>query len=134
MSDELTVDLGERLGAQERSSAQSFVIYLPDRDKDGNPIANHRDWIEEALALLSEINGGATATAPVEGAWENDEGVLIREKTVLVYSFVKAEAFIENLDRIRDLLHRFGRETGQGEVAFEFDHEFFLIRNYDGDE
>lgn len=133
MSDELTVDLGERLGAQERSSAQSFVIYLPDRDKDGNPIANHRDWIEEALALLSEINGGATATAPVEGAWENDAGVRIREQTVLVYSFVKAGAFIENLDRIRDLLHRFGRETGQGEVAFEFDHEFFLIRNFDGD-
>ncbi len=102
--------------------------------KDGNSIANHRDWVEEALALLSEINGGATATAPVEGAWENDAGILIREQTVLVYSFVKADAFIENLARIRDLLHRFGRETGQGEVAFEFDHEFFLIRTYDGDE
>lgn len=80
------------------------------------------------MALLSEINGEATATAPVEGAWVNDEGILIREQTVLVDSLIKAGAFIENLDRIRDFLHRFRRQTHQGEVAFDLNATAAPIR------
>jgi len=44
---------------------------------------------------------------------------------------------IENIEELRDedllreFLHRFGRETNQGEVVFEFDGEFFRIREYD---
>ncbi len=35
-----------------------------------------------------------------------------------------------NLNSLREFLHRFGRETNQGEVVFEFDGEFFRIQKY----
>jgi hypothetical protein len=35
------------------------------------------------------------------------------------------------LPRLRELLHRTGRETNQGEIAFEFDGRFYRIRKFD---
>src|SRR4051794_38448105 len=35
-------------------------------------IGNQRKWVLEAIRLLSEINGGATAMPPVEGGWLSD--------------------------------------------------------------
>ena len=48
-----------------------------------------------------------------------------------VYSFVRAAAFLEALPRVREFLHRLGRETNQGEVAFEYASDFFRIRTFD---
>lgn len=68
---------------------------------------------------------------PIEGGWMNDAGVPIWENPVVVYSEVKPETFIANLPRIREFLHRMGRETNQGEVVFEFGDRFYRIRNFD---
>jgi hypothetical protein len=35
------------------------------------------------------------------------------------------------LPELRSFLHRMGRETRQGEVAFEFDGRFYRIRGFD---
>jgi hypothetical protein len=48
-----------------------------------------------------------------------------------LYSFIRPAKFIPNLPRIREFLHRMGRETNQGEVAFEFDGRFYQIREFD---
>jgi hypothetical protein len=80
---------------------------------------------------LSEINGGATAMPPVEGGWLNDQGEIIWENPVLVYSFIRPDPFLSSLPRLREFLHRMGRETNQGEIAFEFDGRFYRIRNFD---
>ncbi len=88
-------------------------------------------WVFEALQLLSEVNGGATATPPLEGAWLGDDGAIVIENPVIVYSFVRTETFLRGLPRIREFLHRMGRETRQGEVAFTFDGQFFRIRQFD---
>jgi len=85
----------------------------------------------EAIRLLSEINGGATAMPPVEGGWLNDEGEIIWENPVIVYSFIRTAQFLNSLRRIREFLHRMGRETKQGEIAFEFDGRFYRIRDFD---
>jgi hypothetical protein len=85
----------------------------------------------EAIHLLSEINGGATAMPPVEGAWRNDEGEIIWEHPIVVYSFIQADKFIRSLPQLREFLHRMGRETDQGEVAVEFDDRFYRIRKFD---
>src|SRR5256885_13288165 len=55
-----------------------------------------------SIRLLSEINGGATAMPPVEGAWMDEKGVIIWENPVLVYSFVRTEGFLKNLPRLRE--------------------------------
>ena len=50
---------------------------------------------------------------PVEGGWLDDEGQIIWENPVIVYSFLNPDAFLKNLSRIREFLHRLGRETGR---------------------
>jgi hypothetical protein len=36
-----------------------------------------------------------------------------------------------NMARLREFLHRFGRETNQGKVVFEFDGNFWPIDKFD---
>lgn len=51
---------------------------------------------------------------------------------MIAYSFVtRPDEFIKGPPRIRAFLHQMGRETNQGEVAFEFDDHFYRIRQFD---
>jgi hypothetical protein len=125
------VDLTAALGSDSGVSTQCFTVYIPNKDRHGQEIGNQRKWVLEAIRLLSEVNGGATAMPPVEGGWLNDQGEIIWENPVLVYSFIRPVPFIQSLPRLREFLHRMGRETNQGEVAFEFDGRFYRIRNFD---
>ncbi len=104
IGDAVTVDLGAALGAQENCSTQCFTVYIPNKDKDGKEIGTQRKWIPEALSLLTELDRGATAMPPTEGVWGSEQGELVWEHPV---------------------------ETNQGEVAFEFESRFYLIRDYD---
>jgi hypothetical protein len=131
MPEEPDINLADVLGATDETSTQCFTIYIPDKDADGEEIGNQRRWVLEALDLLGQINGGATAMPPCEGVWRNDRGDVIQERPVLVYSYVVPGPFITALPRIREFLHRMGRETRQGEVVFEFDGRFYRIRQYD---
>ena len=65
---------------------------------------------------------------PIRGAWLNREsGSLVIEEPVLVYTFIDADAFAERLTEIVDLVQEIGRETGQGQMAIEFNQTFYLI-------
>lgn len=55
---------------------------------------------------------------------------IIWEKTILIYSFIDPDLFEMNINALKDFLHRFGRETNQGEVVFEFDGQLFKISKY----
>jgi hypothetical protein len=68
---------------------------------------------------------------PVEGVWANAEGEFVWENPVIVYSYIKSDAFLARLSELRTFLHKMGRETRQGEVAFEFDGRFYRIREFD---
>jgi hypothetical protein len=127
---ETELNLAEALGATD-AATQCFSVYVPNKDCHGREFGNQRMWVLEAIRLLTEINGGATAMPPVEGGWRSDTGEIVWENPVIVYSFIREDAFIANLSRIREFLHRMGRETGQGEIAFEFDGCFYLIRTFD---
>jgi hypothetical protein len=125
------LDLVEVLGAAESAAIQRLTLYIPSRDKNGIEF-DPRPWIGEALNLLSNIGGGATAMPPVDGTWLNPEtSELVREKVVLVYTFIDPDKFEAMLEKLRAFLHRLGRETGQGEVVFEFDDRLYKIRDYD---
>ena len=127
------VDLAELLGVDSGVSAQCFSVYIPNKDRFGEEIGTQRKWVLEALRLLGEINGGATALPPSEGVWLNEEGTVIGEHPVVVYSYIVPDPFLQSLPRIREFLHRMGRETNQGEVAFEFDGRFYRIRRFDAE-
>ena len=140
MSDESQAEffnLAEALGADAGISTQCFSVYVPDKDKNGNAIGNQRQWVLEARKLLSMINGGASIMPPIEGGWMNDEGVLICENPVIVYSQIRIELFVANLPKVREFLHRMGRETNQKVRSFlnsisDF-IEFGLLIQFEGD-
>jgi len=125
------LDLAAALGAEAGYSTQCFALYVPNRDREGAESGTQHTWVFEALRLLAEVNGGATATPPLEGAWLSDTGAIVIENPVIVYSFVRTEAFLQGLPRIREFLHRMARETRQGEIAFTFDGQFFRILQFD---
>jgi hypothetical protein len=56
---------------------------------------------------------------------------VIWEAPVLVYTYIKPEPFVRGLARLREFLHRLGRETNQGEVGVEFDGNFYRITEFD---
>jgi hypothetical protein len=128
--DSVDLDLAQALGA-ENASSQCISIYIPNKDASGKEIGTQRKWVLEAMTLLSEMNGGATVMPAVEGGWLNDQGDIIWENPVVVYSYIRTEPFIAQLSRLREFLHRLGRETRQGEIAFEFDGVFYRIRQFD---
>lgn len=130
-SEPILIDLGDALGANAGTAAQCFTVYVPNKDRAGKEIGTQRRWVLEAIELLTRFNGGATAMPPVEGAWRDEHGGTVWDHPVVVYSFIKPEVFFANLPVVREFLHRMGRETNQGEVAFEFGEQFFLISHYD---
>jgi hypothetical protein len=128
---EPTIDLAAALGAEPGISVQCFRLYVPNKDRHGKEFGTQRKWVLEVIELLSELNGGATAMPSVEGTWATEQGELVWEHPVVVYSYVDAARFLSSLPRIRGFLHRLGRETNQGEIAFEFGDEFYRIRKFD---
>ncbi|HEY0111605.1 MAG TPA: hypothetical protein VGB59_00480 [Allosphingosinicella sp.] len=133
------MDLREALGAREAASLQKFSLYLPERDRNGAPVAEIEKWIEATLAIFGEINGGATRIPVAEGYWRPETGEPVREPTNLVYSYIRdADRFAANLDRLVRFIHSFGKHANQGEVMVEFSGEVpgrgFVERAYFIDE
>jgi hypothetical protein len=126
------MDLGKELGAEEEfTTTQRLCLYIPNKDKDGGDVPDYERWVKEAREILSRIGGGTTALPPADGTWEKANGEILWEQTRLVSCFVYADRFEANLKNLRTFLHRFGRETNQGEVVVEFDGRFFRIKRYD---
>jgi len=134
------INLAELIGALEAASVQQLTLYIPHKDRDGKSVKDINKWITEAQKLLTVIGGGTTTMPPADGSWlkkdidtiekiKNED--IVWEKTTIIYTYVYPDKFEKNLKSLREFLHRFGRKTNQGEVAFEFDGEFFRIREYD---
>ncbi len=127
----MAVNLIEALGAAEEATQDRITIYVPSRDRDGNPV-NFEDWVIRAMELLSQVGGGATRMPPAQGAWRNpDSEALIIEDVTLVYSYVDGDALAARLLEVRQFMHGMGRALNQGEVVVEFNDTFYKIRDFD---
>ena len=130
--DDVILDLAKVLGTEEAPSTQQLVLYIPNKDKDGKQIKYLNRWLKEAREVLTKIGGGATAFPPADGTWLNPKtNRTIWEKTTIIYTYIYSDKFEENIRLFREFLHRFGRETNQGEIVFEFDGRFYRILKYD---
>jgi hypothetical protein len=137
------LDLAEVLGAKKEPSVQQLTLYIPNKDKDGGKIKRLRVWIKEAKKLLTIIGEGSTTMPPADGTWLKNQDIktmkglrdedILWEKTTVMYTYIYPDRFEdqENLSSLREFLHRFGRETNQGEVVFEYDGKFYRIDEYD---
>ena len=125
------MDLSQELGAGGGVSVQCLTLYIPDRDHKGNVIRDQRRWVIEGADLLAKIGGGVTIMPPIEGGWLNDAGEIVWEHPILIYTFIRPADFRKLMPQLRTFLHVLGRETRQGEVAFEFDGRFYRITKFD---
>ena len=113
-------------------STQRLGIYIPDKDRNGNNIRALRVWIDAALRVLSNLSDGATEQHGLHGTWvHKDDGLIIDEETVFVYTFINPDKFDANFGALRAYAHRFGRETLQGTVMIEFDGVVYRIKSFD---
>ena len=130
--EELEMDVADLLGAHQGVSHQVLTLYIPDKDRHGNEIGTQRKWVLEAAHLLAFMGGGVTIMPPTEGGWFDEPNqVIIWERPVIVYTYIKPDKFVEHLSQLREFLHRMGHETNQGEIAVEFDGQFYRITQYD---
>lgn len=118
------MDLAKALGAGTPASIQKFSLYLPERDRDGEPVPEIERWIEAALHIFGQINGGATRLPVAQGYWKPNSGEPVREPTNVVYSYIRDDKRFEaNLGRLVRFIHSFGKHAKQGEVMVEFSGE-----------
>lgn len=133
-ADDRKLDLAAALGAEREASTQVLSLYIPNKDRHGRPIRT-APWIREAQEILTRIGEGYTTTPPHDGGWETGSGQLRRERTVIVYTYIKPERFLAHVGALREFLHRFGRETNQEVVVAELSGAegswFFRIKEYD---
>lgn len=121
------------LGATYPVGASQVVLFIPDHSRDGDSI-DQQYWVDEALNVMGRLFRGATAFPPGRGVWRDDEagGGLLKEQTVMVVSYVAPELLAPaTLKSLREFLHRFGRETRQGEVGIVINSKYYGISRYD---
>lgn len=109
-----------------------IVIFVPSKDRNGNPI-DQDYWVDEVLTTLGRLFRGATAYPRGKGVWRDDErgGALLKEEPVIVFSYPAAEAVTqEALTQLYDTLSRMGRETNQGEIGVVIDGKYYGITEY----
>ncbi len=127
----MDVEIAKELGASESPSAERLMLYLPDKDCEGNSVIDHKNWVTQGQELLTDIGNGTTSFPPVTGTWRKPDGTNLWEETTMVFTFIYPDKFKANMKRLREFLHRFGRETKQGEVVFELGELFWRINKFD---
>src|SRR6266404_5023903 len=109
-----------------------IVIFVPSRDRDGQPI-DQEYWVDEVLTTLGTLFRGATAYPRGRGVWRDDErgGTLLREEPVIVFSYAAEEALtVTALEALYRTLSRMGRGANQGEIGVVSDGKYYGITDY----
>src|SRR3954452_8161557 len=68
-----------------------LVVFVPSKDRDGQPI-DQDFWVSEVLQTLGRLFRGATAYPRGKGVWRDDArgGALLTEEPVIVFSYVSS--------------------------------------------
>jgi hypothetical protein len=123
----------ERIVAQLRYGAPQVLVVLiiPSHDKKQKPLQDQPFWAGEAMELFGRLYTGATAFQALEGVFLDDDGTLLRDKPILIESYVEQEK-VEDPARLQQFLafaRRMGKETRQAAVAIVIGNVLHLIRN-----
>jgi hypothetical protein len=111
-----------------KSAATLLVLFIPSTDRNGKPI-RQAPWVNEALGVLGELFGGATAFPKARGVWRDDArgGRLVYDKPVVIQCYTSARSIGRSAARLREFLVRMGTETRQGAVGLVIDRDYLEI-------
>ena len=129
----IRTNIKRTLGAIYPVGASQVVLFIPDHSRDRDSI-DQQYWVDEALNVMGRLFRGATAFPPGKGVWRDDEagGKLFKEQTVMVVSYIAPNLLTgATLRSLREFLHRFGRETRQGEVGIVINSKYYGKSRYD---
>jgi hypothetical protein len=109
-----------------------IVVFVPSKDRDGQPI-DQDHWVDEVLTTLARLFRGATAYPRGRGVWRDDSrgGTLLTEEPVIVFSYVAEESLtVATLTELYATLSRMGRDGKQGEIGVVIDGKYYGITEY----
>jgi hypothetical protein len=120
-------DFAGVLGATKAASAL-LVLFIPSKDRSDQPI-DQRFSVEEALRTLGTLFGGATAFPQGRGIWRDDAqgGKLLFDEPVVIQCYTSAHLLEQNMEALREFLHRMGREARQGAIGLVIDDDYLEI-------
>ncbi|HEX4131770.1 MAG TPA: hypothetical protein VHZ24_17175 [Pirellulales bacterium] len=120
-------DYANKLGAG-KSASTLLVLFIPSVDRHGKPIAQGK-WVNEALRVLGELFGGATAFPKGRGVWRDDVrgGALVYDKPVVIQCYTSSRLISRHASALREFLIRMGTETSQGAVGLVIDRDYLEI-------
>jgi hypothetical protein len=120
-------DYANLLGASKAASTL-LVLFVPSRDRYDQSI-DQEYWVTEALAVLGNCFGGATAFPQGRGVWRDDAqaGTLLLDEPVVIQCYTSEDALEEQAPTLRDFLVRMGIEARQGAVGLVIDREYLEI-------
>jgi hypothetical protein len=120
-------DLARLLGASKAVSTL-LVLFIPSRDRFERPIGQDY-WVAEALKVLGQCFGGATAFPQGRGVWRDDaQGRrLVLDEPVVIQCYTSLDNIEANAPALREFLVRMGTESQQGAVGLVIDREYLEI-------
>ncbi len=105
------------------------MLFIPSVDRQEEPI-DQELWESEALTVLGQLFGGATAFPQGRGVWRDDDrgGRLVFDAPVIIQCYTSSKAIDERATELRTFLVRMGKETGQGAVGPVIDRTYLEIK------
>lgn len=121
-------EFAAKLGAS-KSASTLLVLFVPSHDRSGAGI-EQAYWVNEALRVLGELFGGATAFPQGRGVWRDDAqgGKLHFDEPVVVQCYTSADLIEQQTDKLREFLIRMGTEAKQGAVGLVIDRDYLELR------
>lgn len=120
-----THTLANVLGAKAKVGPH-ITVYLPDKDRLGLRVPDHAAWVNRGHKLLGLIGGGCTETS-THGSWSDENGRLIRERTVKLETFTTHDRLETMQQELCGFLRSFGLQTNQSELLVTIDEKRFSI-------
>ena len=120
-------DLAKELGAT-LIADQKISIYVPNKDKDGNFIDQYM-WVNQAVAILTEIGGGATSLSPAIGRGKYGVGdEIVESETVIVYTYFNP-AYVSDgmIGRLKDFFVNMGKDCNLDIIFFDYQNKFYRL-------
>ncbi|MBI1915920.1 MAG: hypothetical protein HYS12_14470 [Planctomycetes bacterium] len=124
----------ERIIARLRYGTPQVVVilFIPSHDKKQKPLQDQPIWAGEAMDLFGRLYGGATAFQALEGVFLDNDGTLLRDKPILIESYVERQDVEDSarLQQLLDFARRMGKATRQAAVAIVIADVLHIIRHF----